>query len=822
MKKDSMIIALVVLAVFVVLALVWQSIPAAREVTVDDYATDQHGSYLARWGVYYYEVIGADTTLVDMDTTDSYGWYEITAPTGSYLIYAFPLWDDSTDTSLSRKSFMNKQTIVAVDNDTAFFRFVAADSDFVGNITGNITGTADSAVVAATAWGPEDDDWIVTDTIRCDHLRVWGAGIQVDAGNIEAAASSFIIGLDISAGKNITAAQTIRGVDIHATDSLTAPNVYADTAHIDSAVVTQHVEAERIDVSEQLTLSHKRKRLKQWDTKVMSTQGRIPFVMSFDDGFDEQYAWAESLKVIGVPATFFVVRNWLGTANWLTWAQVCSLYAWGHDVGAHSLTHMNFKTLYEAGDVDTCWFELEQAQIALQDTIQKYVDPYYRCESFAWPYGSRNPALTGMAAELFSVVRKAVDAEYHSCLESFHLYDIHTFWTAKKVLGTAEDTTEIYANIDSLITLMVDNVYAWGSTHKFYGEHSIGGFFMHSTIYSPGADTNYVCHDSTFGRAMRRLKYWEDQGKIWLCTYAELAEWARQNYSCDNGWCALPGQRREIAQYSPWDTTRIGAEVQYTYYNGSTTDSTTWWQIDAHCYSKIAGFFRGQQYADAGTVSVKGVKAYYTPALLRLEQTGEGRVVDIDASAGDGIVIDNSGGKALWVKDGLSSFQDSVNISGKLTLTDTASGYITEAVHAGSADVAADWTAKATKADTNKAIINRQVQTYGRDAMTGSQKKGTTGVPIYAPPDTVKIDEVYFSWYAVGVGWDTCYVHNPTAAVITPDEGWYIHWAEVIANKWLFYVKDDGDSIIAVTPDTIAAATINNPTTIIEYYFLNP
>lgn len=157
--------ALTVLAMLVAVALLCQWAPEAREITVDDYATDQFGNYLYNWAVYYYEIAGVETTLIDQDTTDSYGVYEITIDhTGNYLVYAFPLRDDSTDTLLSRREYMRTQTLVAVNGDTAFFRFALADSGFLGDLSGSIAN-ADSAGVAAysytasvcTTWTGEAD-----------------------------------------------------------------------------------------------------------------------------------------------------------------------------------------------------------------------------------------------------------------------------------------------------------------------------------------------------------------------------------------------------------------------------------------------------------------------------------------------------------------------------------------------------------------------------------------------------------------------------------------------------------------------------------------
>ncbi len=63
--------------------------------------------------------------------------------------------------------------------------------------------------------------------------------------------------------------------------------------------------------------------------------------ITFDDGFESVYTQAYPvLRQHGLPATVFIVTNWVGTPGYLSWKQIRELAASGlFEIGSHSRTH---------------------------------------------------------------------------------------------------------------------------------------------------------------------------------------------------------------------------------------------------------------------------------------------------------------------------------------------------------------------------------------------------------------------------------------------------------------------------------------------------
>ncbi len=77
--------------------------------------------------------------------------------------------------------------------------------------------------------------------------------------------------------------------------------------------------------------------------------------ITFDDGYEDNFENAAPvLERLSLPATFFVVSQWIGTDivpwwdrqegvryPWMTWEQVRALQHRGFDIGAHTRTHVD-------------------------------------------------------------------------------------------------------------------------------------------------------------------------------------------------------------------------------------------------------------------------------------------------------------------------------------------------------------------------------------------------------------------------------------------------------------------------------------------------
>jgi peptidoglycan/xylan/chitin deacetylase (PgdA/CDA1 family) len=85
-------------------------------------------------------------------------------------------------------------------------------------------------------------------------------------------------------------------------------------------------------------------------------------VLTFDDGYLDNFEHAAPvLERLGLPATFFVVTQWMGTDvvswwdrtlsashPWMTWDHVRSLHRRGFEIGAHTQTHADLGRVSEA------------------------------------------------------------------------------------------------------------------------------------------------------------------------------------------------------------------------------------------------------------------------------------------------------------------------------------------------------------------------------------------------------------------------------------------------------------------------------------------
>jgi peptidoglycan/xylan/chitin deacetylase (PgdA/CDA1 family) len=115
--------------------------------------------------------------------------------------------------------------------------------------------------------------------------------------------------------------------------------------------------------------------------------------ITFDDGYRDNFENAAPvLERLSLPATFFVVTQWMDTEvipfwdadrgmryPWMTWADVRSLHRRGFEIGVHTRTHADLGTLSggRAGD------EILGARLELEDRLNA------PATSFAYPYGKR-------------------------------------------------------------------------------------------------------------------------------------------------------------------------------------------------------------------------------------------------------------------------------------------------------------------------------------------------------------------------------------------------------------------------------------------------
>jgi peptidoglycan/xylan/chitin deacetylase (PgdA/CDA1 family) len=113
--------------------------------------------------------------------------------------------------------------------------------------------------------------------------------------------------------------------------------------------------------------------------------------ITFDDGYRDNFVNARPvLEALSLPATFFVVSQWIGSDAWpwwdreqgvrhpwMTWDEVRQLSASGFDIGAHTRTHPDLGRI----EGPAAGGEILGARTEIERQLGKRVD------LFAYPYG---------------------------------------------------------------------------------------------------------------------------------------------------------------------------------------------------------------------------------------------------------------------------------------------------------------------------------------------------------------------------------------------------------------------------------------------------
>jgi peptidoglycan/xylan/chitin deacetylase (PgdA/CDA1 family) len=108
-----------------------------------------------------------------------------------------------------------------------------------------------------------------------------------------------------------------------------------------------------------------------------------PVILSFDDGWSNQYQYAfPLLQKYGFSGTFYVVAGYVDHQNFITSEQLKTMMAAGMVIGGHSRTHPALSGVGTARLKD----EVAGSKAWLEDRLGVAID------SFAYPYGSYSSA----------------------------------------------------------------------------------------------------------------------------------------------------------------------------------------------------------------------------------------------------------------------------------------------------------------------------------------------------------------------------------------------------------------------------------------------
>lgn len=107
---------------------------------------------------------------------------------------------------------------------------------------------------------------------------------------------------------------------------------------------------------------------------------RLPltFDTSWDDGWHLDMRIASLLKKYNLPGTFYIVCDWVGTKDYLTWDQIKELDQMGFKIGSHTMSHpADLKMQFD----DFLYAEVQSSKGIIENVIGHPIS------SFCYPRG---------------------------------------------------------------------------------------------------------------------------------------------------------------------------------------------------------------------------------------------------------------------------------------------------------------------------------------------------------------------------------------------------------------------------------------------------
>jgi peptidoglycan/xylan/chitin deacetylase (PgdA/CDA1 family) len=119
------------------------------------------------------------------------------------------------------------------------------------------------------------------------------------------------------------------------------------------------------------------------------TRGAVVSV-TFDDGIDNQASAVPLLDSHGMKGTFYVNAGRVGEPGYLTWDELVSMAAGGHEVGGHTLDHVDLTTV-----------STSEARYQVGENRAHLLKRGFADEDFAFPYGAgwHDPTLKSIVQE---------------------------------------------------------------------------------------------------------------------------------------------------------------------------------------------------------------------------------------------------------------------------------------------------------------------------------------------------------------------------------------------------------------------------------------
>ena len=176
--------------------------------------------------------------------------------------------------------------------------------------------------------------------------------------------------------------------------------------------------------------------------------------ITLDDGLYSQFEYAVPLlNARNLKATFFVTTSSGQQVTWEEWRQVAEQ---GHEIGSHSVTHLNLTTLSE----EDLRAELSESQSTINQNV-----PSQSCVSFAYPEAESNAFVRAVTSEYYIAARGAWSDEGG---ELNYYEDVPPEWKTVNFYNVGSqsipETNPSISDVDSNLTLAIQ-YHAWLDMH---------------------------------------------------------------------------------------------------------------------------------------------------------------------------------------------------------------------------------------------------------------------------------------------------------------------------------------------------------------------
>ncbi|MEZ5374328.1 MAG: polysaccharide deacetylase family protein [Microthrixaceae bacterium] len=114
---------------------------------------------------------------------------------------------------------------------------------------------------------------------------------------------------------------------------------------------------------------------------------KVSVSLTFDDNTPEHLLAGNLMAQRGVHGTFFINSGRVGSAGYLSWADIATLASQGHEIGGHTTDHLNLVNLSESA-----------ATTQVCGDRNNLVAQGYNPVSFAYPFAANNTAVEQIAA----------------------------------------------------------------------------------------------------------------------------------------------------------------------------------------------------------------------------------------------------------------------------------------------------------------------------------------------------------------------------------------------------------------------------------------